>query len=51
MVIPDHLFLKRYTNVPTGDVVYLHILGMGLVFLNSMEAAGDLMDRERIYLL
>ncbi|KAH8827612.1 cytochrome P450 [Flagelloscypha sp. PMI_526] len=27
-----------------GDVVYLHVLGQGLVFLNSREACFDLMD-------
>jgi hypothetical protein len=29
----------------TGDVVYLHILGQGLVFLNSPEAAFNLLDK------
>jgi hypothetical protein len=29
----------------TGDVVYLHVLGQGLVFLNSPEAADDLLDK------
>lgn len=28
-----------------GDVVYLHIFGIGLVFLNSPEAAFDLLDK------
>ncbi|KAF8347394.1 cytochrome P450 [Amanita rubescens] len=28
-----------------GDVVYLHVFGQGLVFLNSPEAASDLMDK------
>ncbi|RDB30081.1 hypothetical protein Hypma_013902 [Hypsizygus marmoreus] len=28
-----------------GDVVYLHILGQGLLFLNSPEAAFDLLDK------
>jgi hypothetical protein len=30
-----------------GDVVYLHILGVGLVFLNSPDAAFDLLDNPR----
>jgi hypothetical protein len=33
-------------NPSTGDVVYLHVLGIGLVFINSMEAAADLLDRK-----
>lgn len=28
-----------------GDLVYLHILGQGLVFVNSPEAASDLLDK------
>ncbi|KAG6808984.1 hypothetical protein H0H92_002091 [Tricholoma furcatifolium] len=33
-----------------GDVVYLHVLGQGLVFLNSPEAVSDLLDmRGSIY--
>ncbi|KAF9043019.1 cytochrome P450 [Panaeolus papilionaceus] len=28
-----------------GDVVYLHVLGQGIVFLNSAEAAIDLLDK------
>jgi len=28
-----------------GDVVYLHLLGVGLVFLNSPDAASDLLDK------
>ncbi|KAF8629505.1 hypothetical protein AX17_005631 [Amanita inopinata Kibby_2008] len=28
-----------------GDVVYLHVFGQGLVFLNSPEAAVDLLDK------
>jgi hypothetical protein len=28
-----------------GDVVYIHILGQNLVFLNSREAASDLLDK------
>jgi len=28
-----------------GDVVYLHVLGLGLVFLNSPDAAFDLLDK------
>ncbi|KAF5310108.1 hypothetical protein D9619_010510 [Psilocybe cf. subviscida] len=48
---------KCNTHVPTlklrpqprfrllGDVVYLHVFGIGLVFLNSAEAATDLLDK------
>jgi hypothetical protein len=33
-----------------GDVVYLHLFGLGLVFLNSPEAAFNLLDsRGSIY--
>lgn len=28
-----------------GDVVYLHVFGLGLVFLNSPDAAFDLLDK------
>jgi hypothetical protein len=28
-----------------GDVVYLHVVGQGLVFLNSPEANFDLLDK------
>lgn len=28
-----------------GDVVYVHVLGQSLVFLNSPEAAFDLLDK------
>ena len=31
--------------VPLGSVVYLHILGQGLVFLNTPEAVYELMER------
>jgi hypothetical protein len=54
--LPAQQWAKRHgkkvhrRNVPpisscTGDVVYLHILGQGLVFLNSPEAAFDLLDK------
>jgi len=33
------------TVLVTGDVVYLHVLGQGLVFLNSPEAVFDLLDK------
>ncbi len=32
-------------NLCIGDVVYLHVFGIGLVFLNSPEAALDLLDK------
>jgi hypothetical protein len=35
----------KCANSCTGDVVYLHVLGQGLVFLNSPEAAFDLLDK------
>lgn len=38
--LPAHQWAKQY-----GDVVYLHVLGQGLVFLNSPEAAVDLLDK------
>jgi hypothetical protein len=28
-----------------GNVVYLHVVGQGLVFLNSPEAVFDLLDK------
>jgi hypothetical protein len=28
-----------------GDVVYVHVCGQGLVFLNSSEVAFDLLDK------
>jgi hypothetical protein len=28
-----------------GEVVYLHVLGIGLVFINSPDAANDLLDK------
>jgi hypothetical protein len=34
----------RLTSV-TGSVCYLHILGQGLVFLNTPDAVFDLMDK------
>lgn len=40
MVLGEHLVQRS-----TGDVVYLHVFGQGLVFLNSPEAASDLMDK------
>ncbi|KAF8811120.1 cytochrome P450 [Phlegmacium glaucopus] len=38
--LPAIQWAKQY-----GDVVYLHVLGQGLVFLNSPEAAFDLLDK------
>jgi hypothetical protein len=29
----------------TGDVVYIHVFGQGLVFLNSFESATELLDK------
>jgi hypothetical protein len=28
-----------------GDVVYLHVFGQGIVFLNSVDAVNELMDK------
>ena len=41
----DHLFLANILNPLKGDIVYLHVLGIGLVFINSIDAASDLMDK------
>ncbi|KAF8184805.1 cytochrome P450 [Pholiota molesta] len=38
--LPAQKWAQQY-----GDVVYLHVLGIGLVFLNSPEAATDLLDK------
>ncbi|KAF5381704.1 hypothetical protein D9615_005603 [Tricholomella constricta] len=38
--LPAAEWAKQY-----GDVVYLHVLGQGLVFLNSPEAAFELLDK------
>jgi hypothetical protein len=33
-----------------GDVVYLHVLGQGMIILNTAEAAVELLDNKgRIY--
>lgn len=34
------------TQLTLGDVVYLHILGISLVFLNTKDAVSDLLDRK-----
>jgi hypothetical protein len=31
-----------------GDVVYLHLFGQGLIFLNSPDAVIDLMERRSV---
>lgn len=41
---PPHL-RAEHLSPPLGDVNYLHILGQGLVFLNSPEAVFDLLDK------
>ena len=42
---PSNIFpLRPLQHVP-GDVVYLHVFGQGLVFLNSHAAAIELMER------
>ncbi|KAG5718859.1 O-methylsterigmatocystin oxidoreductase [Termitomyces sp. T112] len=38
--LPAAKWAKQY-----GDIVYLHVLGQGLVFLNSPEAAFELLDK------
>ncbi|KAG6860201.1 hypothetical protein C0995_014458 [Termitomyces sp. Mi166 len=37
--------LSAKRSLDSGDVVYLHVLGQGLVFLNSPEAAFELLDK------
>ncbi len=32
-------------TICVGDVVYIHVFGQGLVFLNSPEAVNDLLDK------
>lgn len=29
-----------------GDIVYLHVFGQGLVFLNTLEVTVDLMEKK-----
>lgn len=41
--LPATRWAKQY-----GDVVYLHVFGQGLVFLNTPEAASDLMDKRGV---
>ena len=36
---------SRVEPLSPGDVVYIHVLGQSLVFLNSTEAAFDLLDK------
>lgn len=38
--LPAMRWAKQY-----GDVVYLHVFGQGLIFVNSPEAANDLFDK------
>ncbi|KAF9559108.1 cytochrome P450 [Agrocybe pediades] len=38
--LPASKWAKQY-----GEVVYMHVLGIGLVFINSPEAASDLLDK------
>ena len=45
MVIPSTSSLGDLPHAPTGDVVYLHVLGISLVFINSVEATSDLLDK------
>lgn len=33
------------TDRLAGEVVYLHVLGIGLVFINSPEVANELLDK------
>jgi hypothetical protein len=41
----ETISLYWYLIRSSGNVCYLHILGQGLVFLNTPEAAADLMDK------
>ena len=43
--IPTSSIPSRVKPPSPGDVVYIHVLGQGLVFLNSAEAAFDLLDK------
>lgn len=36
---------SRVKPLSPGDVVYIHVLGQSLVFINSAEAAFDLLDK------
>ena len=36
---------SSHLSILIGDVVYLHVLGQGVVFLNSHEAASELLDK------
>jgi hypothetical protein len=41
-----YLRSRRLIATPVlGELVYLHIFGQGLVFVNSPEAASDLLDK------
>lgn len=33
------------TLIATGSIVYLHVFGQGLVFLNTSEVAVDLLEK------
>lgn len=39
-------FHFQYIIRRAGEIVYLHVFGQGLVFLNTHEVALDLMDRK-----
>jgi hypothetical protein len=36
---------SRVKHLSPGDVVYIHVFGQSLVFLNTAEAAFDLLDK------
>lgn len=51
----SHLFPRGFTirrphTLDSGKIVYAHVLGQGVVFLNTPEACTDLLDkRGQIY--
>jgi hypothetical protein len=46
IVIPPRICICAHPPYfQPGDVVYVHVFGQGLVFLNSPEAAFDLLDK------
>lgn len=41
----SHLYRPHHMCSPSGDVLYLHILGRPVIILNSAEAAIDLLEK------
>lgn len=40
--------VQYYSCVYVGDICYLHVLGQGIVFLNSYEVAFDLLEKRGV---